>query len=201
MKERLKAIYASHSARGLLRSGATIKASIRQMEEALRDSMTGLLEDVSAVSRCNDAFAKVDEAVQAMVASFGKELPEVTRMSGQQPGSSAASAALGLYYTMKSDIDADLIIARHGFVSGEARAPEAQAQPVKNKGGKPLAAHWDEMWATIAVQLWNGDLKPTTQADIKRVMLDWFTAREIEVGDTAVTERARHLWRLIEASQ
>ncbi len=70
-----------------------------------------------------------------------------------------------------------------------------------NRGGKPLAAHWDELWSSIAVQLWNGDLQPKTQADIKRAMLEWFTAKEIDVGETAVTDRARQLWLKIEATK
>ncbi len=35
---------------------------------------------------------------------------------------------------------------------------------------KPLAAHWDEMWAAVAVMLYTGDLQPRTQADIERAM-------------------------------
>ena len=195
----LKIIYADHSAKGLLRSGATIKAAIRQMEASIRQEMTSLLDEVGAVSRSEDAYAEIVSTVQAILAAVAEELPNVIRLAGQGPGSRAGSAALDLYYTMKSDIEADLVIARHGFVSGEVTPPVA-ASPAKNRGGKPLAAHWDEMWADIAVQLWNGDLSPRKQADIKRAMDDWFITNKIEVGDTAVIERARRLWQKIEAA-
>lgn len=56
------------------------------------------------------------------------------------------------------------------------------------------------MWADIAVKLWTGDLAPKSQADIKRAMFAWFNAKEIEIGDTAVTQRARQLWQKIQAS-
>lgn len=56
------------------------------------------------------------------------------------------------------------------------------------------------MWAHIAVKLWTGDLQPKSQADVKRAMMEWFTAGSIEIGDTAVTERARQLWLQLEAA-
>jgi hypothetical protein len=54
------------------------------------------------------------------------------------------------------------------------------------------------MWATIAVLLWDGKLLPKKQGDIKEAMLAWFTEKGIDVGDTAVTDRARQLWRLLQ---
>jgi ABC-type branched-subunit amino acid transport system substrate-binding protein len=57
------------------------------------------------------------------------------------------------------------------------------------------------MWAAIAVSLWTGDLKPESQADVKRAMQAWFDDQEIDVGNTPVVERARALWRKMEASR
>lgn len=42
--------------------------------------------------------------------------------------------------------------------------------------------------------LYAGDLQPKTQADIERAMKDWLASQELDVGDTSVRERARHLW-------
>ncbi len=70
-----------------------------------------------------------------------------------------------------------------------------------NKGGKPIAAHWDQMWSSIAVELWLGILKPKRQGDVTKAMKAWFEAEDIEVSDTAVVERARKLWAAIEAHQ
>ena len=95
-----------------------------------------------------------------------------------------------------------LQIEKFEFLGSAQAAPVTQgSQIAKNSGGKPLAEHWDAMWAAIAVQLWLGDLKPKKQADIKAAMLDWFNVNEIEIGDTAVTERARKLWRAMEAAE
>ncbi len=55
------------------------------------------------------------------------------------------------------------------------------------------------MWAAIAVQLWEGDLKPTRQKDISDAMFAWLDERELDVGKTAVIDRARTLWQLLEA--
>ncbi|MEM6827114.1 MAG: hypothetical protein AAF553_04150 [Pseudomonadota bacterium] len=57
------------------------------------------------------------------------------------------------------------------------------------------------MWAYIAVQLWAGDLKPKKQADVKKAMFEWLSANEIEVGDTAVTQRARQLWQAMQSTE
>lgn len=54
------------------------------------------------------------------------------------------------------------------------------------------------MWADIAIKLWTGDLVPKRQADISEAMFAWFNGKEINVGQTAVTERARALWLKIE---
>ena len=58
-----------------------------------------------------------------------------------------------------------------------------------------MARHWDEMWASIAVMLYVGDLKPHTQSDIENEMKEWFARHDLDVGDTPVRERARALWR------
>ena len=70
-----------------------------------------------------------------------------------------------------------------------------------HSGGRPLAKHWDEMWAAIAVKLYLGDLKPQTQAEIERAMKDWFAAHDIDVGDTPVRDRARTLWCALQQAE
>lgn len=68
----------------------------------------------------------------------------------------------------------------------------------RNPGGKPLAAHWDRMWAAIAIKLWSGELNPKSQGDVKKAMIDWFNQAEIEIGDTALTQRARQRWQAMQ---
>ena len=135
-----------------------------------------------------------------------------------QPGrDSVELAAQTLFVDMRTRIFNELEIHRFSFIqpsNGDlaanrnrifgglaiAAVPTSKeaSTPVKNPGGKALAPHWDQMWAHIAVQLWTGDLKPTRQADISKAMFDWFNKEEIEVGQTAVTDRARALWLKIE---
>lgn len=123
---------------------------------------------------------------------------------------SVVKAADRLFTEMKGRITRELEIHRFTFTRpskgslqsyGQLRPPSmpvaAEAQRV-NSGGKPLAKHWDAMWAAIAVKLWSGELKPTKQADLKAAMFEWFNNAGIAIGDTAVTSRARQLWQAMQ---
>jgi hypothetical protein len=46
-------------------------------------------------------------------------------------------------------------------------------------------------------QLYVGDLKPKTQADIERAMHQWISDRNESAGETTIRERASKLWRAI----
>jgi hypothetical protein len=116
---------------------------------------------------------------------------------------SVANATNELFAQIKTDMWARLEIEKFEFELDELVAAPLQSPPVsspKNPGGKPLAAHWDDMWSSIAVQLWQGDLQPKTQADISNAMLEWFSLAGIEIGETAVRARARQLWLKYEAA-
>lgn len=204
LKDKLKRVYADHSARGLLASGATIKVGIRVMEEVARGEMQFLLFEAGQVSRSQEAYEIVIKSVGELLDMIGQALLEVIRMAtrGRDTGS-INSAALGLFRQMRSDIEADLIIARHNFLAGEGESEEAGGKVIerkvsRNPGGKPLAAHWDTMWAAIAVDLYLGDLKPKTQADIEAAMHNWLSAREIGASESTVRSRARQLWQAIQ---
>jgi hypothetical protein len=79
--------------------------------------------------------------------------------------------------------------------STEAAAP---SEPERNKGGRPPRGFWEELWVEIARQLYVGELKPKTQADIEAAMHQWITDHNHEAGETTVRDRARMLWRAIE---
>jgi hypothetical protein len=76
--------------------------------------------------------------------------------------------------------------------------PAAPAGPARNKGGRPRHEFWEELWVEIARQLYIGDLKPKTQADIEAAMHQWISDQGHEAGGTTVRDRARMLWRAIE---
>jgi hypothetical protein len=51
------------------------------------------------------------------------------------------------------------------------------------------------------VMLYTGDLHPQTQADIERTMKDWLAGHDLDVGDTAVRDRARQLWLKLQETE
>lgn len=209
-----KAMHAEHAAKGLLRSGATVKAAIRIAEERTDAFVDKLIDEVSAVARDIDAFNMIVAALTAQFRGREAELSEAVRLATAGTGESFASVQREgdrLFAEMRSRVFKRLEIHRFSFTrttKGDLEAmrsrmlPQSQnvASPSKpgNAGGVPLAQHWDAMWADVAVKLWLGDLQPKTQADVKRAMFEWFNANEIAIGDTAVTQRARQLWQKIQ---
>jgi len=88
------------------------------------------------------------------------------------------------------------------MIPAEANLPLNQAAayspPPRNKGGRPKHGFWEELWAEMARQLYVGDLKPKTQADVEAAMHQWISNKGYEAGGTPVRDRARMLWRAIE---
>lgn len=78
--------------------------------------------------------------------------------------------------------------------------PAPQPSPQINKGGAPRKEWWDDFWIEICRQIWIGDLKPRTQADLERAMFEWVeNRRDATVGETTVKGAARKLftaWKL-----
>lgn len=77
----------------------------------------------------------------------------------------------------------------------EARPRAAHSD--RTTGGRPAKPFWDQLWAAVAAQLYNGDLKPKRQADIERAMHEWLVANGHEAGETAVRAKAKLLWDAI----
>ena len=125
----------------------------------------------------------------------GKDLPRVLRQSASEVHFEAFNVSF-----LRSDIE-KLIpaiptppVAPPATVSNEA----AMSKPERNKGGRPPRGFWEELWVEIARQLYIGDLKPKTQADIEAAMHQWISDQGHEAGGTTVRDRARMLWRVIE---
>ena len=64
-----------------------------------------------------------------------------------------------------------------------------------NKGGAPRKEWWDDFWIAICGQIWEGDLKPSSQADLERVMLDWASKHGHGMSETTAKVAARKLFR------
>lgn len=75
---------------------------------------------------------------------------------------------------------------------------QEDVRPPRNKGGRPKREFWEELWVEIARQLYVGDLKPKTQADIENAMHQWIVAKGYTASESTVRDRARMLWRVIE---
>lgn len=211
-----KAMHAEHSAKGLLRSGATVKVAIRIAEEQTDAFVDKLIDEVAAVAQDIDAFNLIISELTARFRGREAELAEAVRLATAGQGDRFASVQREgerLFAEMRTRVFKRLEIHRFSFTrptkgdlaamgirsQSTASLPDAPAKP-KNAGGVPLAEHWDAMWADIAVKLWIGELKPKTQADVKRAMFAWFNENEMTIGDTAITQRARQLWQKIQES-
>lgn len=209
-----KAMHAEHSATKMLQSGNTVRRAVDIVEEHAAKFVEQAVDQTAAVAQDMDAFNVIAASLTAMFRGFEVHLQNAVRLAtirDSQRSQNVVDAGNKLFSEMRSRIFKQLEIHRFSFtkptkgdlaaqherVFGSPAPLATDARP-KNPGGKPLAAHWDALWATIAAQLWLGDLEPKSQKDIKEAMFDWFNSAGIEIGDTAVTQRARQLWQAME---
>jgi hypothetical protein len=73
----------------------------------------------------------------------------------------------------------------------------APLPPLRHAGGAPRKAFWDDLLIAMFVKIWNNELKPQTQADIERAMLDWASTNGFPLGETIVKEPAKKLFRAL----
>tara|TARA_Y100000815_G_scaffold261985_1_gene274874 strand:- start:17 stop:679 length:663 start_codon:yes stop_codon:yes gene_type:complete len=206
VEEAHRALYAEHAAKSCLQSGATVTASLKLVEDFANKYLDQAIGMVGKVAKDEEAFGLIVSHLTATFRTFeahkAKSASHACGGPNRPPMPSVIEAADGKFAEIRDLVFQRLQIEKFEFIGSAPAATVPQgSQNTKNPGGKPLAEHWDAMWADIAVQLWLGDLKPSKQADIKAAMLDWFNANEIEIGDTAVTERARKLWQAMEATE
>jgi hypothetical protein len=71
------------------------------------------------------------------------------------------------------------------------------AAVAKGEGGRPKARWSDDLWIEMCRQLYEGDLKPKKQSDIKRAMMDWLSTHGEEPAESTIKDRARKLWAVI----
>ena len=201
---RINMVFADHSANGRLHSGATVKASVRGMDELLNVFLTDLKNRISDVATDPEAFGVLSKGVEQALEACAAQMLSVTKMaSGRLQGPvdrGVATAAQQLFDDMRSDVEAKLAIARFDFDDpppapiAEVPFALATAMPPVRKGGRPPAEFWDSMWAAIAASLYNGELKPRSQADVERAMATWIEANNFSAADSTVRGRARRLW-------
>ncbi|MES2301049.1 MAG: hypothetical protein V4521_03095 [Pseudomonadota bacterium] len=210
-EKRQKEMHAELAFKKIIKNGITIKRAVEICEAEGRAFIAKAVKQVGDVAKSPEAFDKIVGSLTAQTRNWDAHVAEAVRLatSGSQRFESAKNAADELLSDLKMRMFRELEIERFAFVRATSpQTPSPVSPPVataptppKNKGGKPLAAHWDAMWADIAVQLYVGDLKPKSQKQIKDAMFAWFNSNSIDAGDTAVTDRARQLWHKIEAAQ
>ena len=212
---RNRAMHAEHAAQHTLQSGATVHAALGIAEELATAFVKDVVAAVADVAKDVEAFNMVQTEVTTLFQALQSGIDQAVKLATVRDADGSRSASVKneanrLLGELQMKTLRLLQIHRFSFIQTSPNDrkklfPPLPAsifpQPAKNKGGKPLAAHWDEMWASIAVALWSGDLDPKTQADVKRAMLAWFDDQGIEISDTPVVERARALWLKIEAAR
>ncbi|WP_316202903.1 MULTISPECIES: hypothetical protein [unclassified Bradyrhizobium] len=86
---------------------------------------------------------------------------------------------------------------RTGSLDRQAQpTPPVATAVAANKGGRPKKDWWDDFWIEICRQIWIGDLKPATQAELERAMFEWVeNHRDAEVGETTIKAAAKKLFK------
>lgn len=203
-------MYHRHAAAGHLKAGITIKMALRYMEDITVALIKNAIDEVSKVAMDAEAFATIHAAIHEVQELLRRELDDAfQKATGHSAHSgkdrAAHSAATRLFEEQRTRTLRQLEIHRFSFTKPSEPASILVREPPitkpKNRGGRPASAHWDEMWAVIAVMLYLGDLKPKRQVDIERAMKDWLVSNNLEAGDTPVRDRARILWSKLEGAE
>lgn len=203
----IKAMYADHASKGRLQSGATIKVAVDAMNDVLSTLIPEMAHRVGEVVRDKAAFGEMHVALQHVFATYHELLGGVVRVAnGRGPGEAAdrsvVAAAETLFSNWRTDLEAQVAILAYDFEAPPA-APEKPALPQssadKKKGGRQPKDFWDDMWAAIGASLYNGDLKPKSQADVERAMAEWIDGHGYSASESSVRARARRLWDRISA--
>lgn len=215
LNERFDQIYSKNSAAGRLQSGYTVKVALRALEESGEQLLKASVDQVGAIAKDIEAFALIHLNLEDYIRFLERKLADALRVSGAAKhgvtNSGASRETKSKFEAIQSSLARQIEIHRFTFnqqVAAPPSGPVATAPstpdigtPPKNPGGKPLAKHWDAMWAAIAVKLYVGDLQPGSQADIERAMKDWFAEKDLEIGETAIRDRARVLWTEYQGAQ
>ncbi|QNN64531.1 hypothetical protein H9L12_09450 [Sphingomonas rhizophila] len=201
----------NRAAKRVLQSGGTVKAALRIVEENAAEYVKSLVSAVAEVAKDTEAFALIATDVVVTLRHFRVGVDQAVEFAtgGDRENRylSVSNEAERLFQGIEKRTLRLLELHRYTFTQPapprQVSTPSfPESEPTipssKNKGGKPLAAHWDEMWAAVAVQIYTGDLQPKTQADIERAMLASLSEQGVEPGETAVRARARQLWRKYE---
>ena len=114
--------------------------------------------------------------------------------SAHDYGTSYGSSTFRYYDVRFEPSDVQAVIAN---VTPPNNPPEIQGttEASTNKGGAPRKEWWDDFWIAICGQIYVGDFKPKSQAELERAMLDWASTHGHDMSDTSAKVAARRLFK------
>lgn len=208
----VKALQADHAAKGCLRSGTTIKGHCDIITIEGQNFIKNTLDEISDVSMSTEAFLLFSETLTIFTDNLYREFHDNTVVQNLHNAPSVKQSSGLMLASIFGQFDRQKELRRFSFARPDKEERPALALPTlaqvvadspptppKNKGGRPPAKFWDELWAEIAGQLYKGDFKPESQADITDAMLQWIEDKGYSAGDSTVAERARLLWKSIDS--
>lgn len=218
--EKVRQLHTEHAAKGCLNSGATLKRHVEIFETVGQSYVSNTLDAVADVSMEMEAFSIYEEGQLQLLTMMKRNLKDdkVYEVCTAGKPNSAIASALGLQvmsvegqlmrlknlrrFSFTKPEPIERVSDRFSFGSTEKRSilpPKSEVK--KNKGGRPAAEHWDDMWAAMATLLYEGDLEPKRQADIEKAMMDWLESNGHSAADSTVRKRARLLWQRLNVSE
>ena len=202
LERAIETVYALHSAKGRLRSGATLREVIAVSETAATSLLELLVTKIEKVAADPESFEMISTALLNFADMINGHVPRLLDVVGRKEPSTKA-AVHNLLREMSDRLDRKVEINRYKFEAvaqpKDALTPSPHAETTPKKGGRPLADHWSAMWAATAFALHAGELNPKRQAHIEQFMLDWLAANNLNGNLSTVRGHARKLWALIEA--
>jgi len=215
LKNEVKKLHAENAAKRCLQSGATLKRHIEIIDTVGQNYVSSTLDAIADVSMESEAFAIYGEGHVQLLTMMRKNLQNdkvFAVCTDNKPNSALALSIWRLFAAVEGQLNRLKDLRRLSFtkpepisdVMAEIRngldSPSVTTNQIAStiRGGRPAAKHWDSMWAAIASQLYLGDLKPKTQAEIEKAMIVWLENGGFSAADSTVRKRARLLWQEIE---
>lgn len=183
--------YARAGRSGSVTEVAFVADKVGQYYQVLLSQLT---TRVAAVSKTPEAFDEIASAMERWLRSCEEEMRVLTGT-----GPLLSTAGQKEFTRLTEGVERWLEMERFDFNAPAPKEAAATLMATK-KGGRPPAEFWDDMWAEIAVSLYNGDLDPKTQADVERAMATWIDANGHSAADSTIRGRARRLWDRIARS-
>jgi hypothetical protein len=182
-------------------SGAMACSIAERMARSTDLLISELVNKVAPVIRSPAAFAEIEVAVRQFLRTCDDDVKELSRTARslrlQESPSKFLEVARRELTKVAESAERRLDIERFEFAMQSAEPSQSKAVP---KGGRPPAEFWDELWAEIAARLYEGDLKPKSQAHIELAMTKWIEAQGRSAAVSTIRSRARRLWQRIEES-